>query len=171
VVSPHSTITRDQYIARLQSEFAAIQIEPGCNILGPVLECTVLPDLPPWWFELFILFDDGMYIRVWEHFNNVAGSRRHGQRAYFSFHYGLTPAGRDINGRPIWNNSDSVELRIDLDSWNADHLHYRGENHIPQSRVKNMVISEMDIGRFLKGIMESRGSKRPIHEIFGFEIT
>jgi hypothetical protein len=170
-VSQHNPVTYEEFQARFHSESSQIQVGSGCSVLGPFVDCRSAPDRPPWSFELFILFDDGMYIRAWEAFSTVFGMPRHGRRTQFSFHYGLTPRGRDPLGRPLWSSEEPVELRIDLDRWRADHLHHAGENHIPQARVKNLVIKEMTVTRFITATLEHRASRRPLREILGFEIT
>ncbi|HEX3659792.1 MAG TPA: hypothetical protein VHU89_00050 [Acidobacteriaceae bacterium] len=161
----------EEYEARFQADCYTVQMEPGCTVSGPFLEFTVLPDLPPWSMELFIRFPDGMYSRVWEQYDRAAGTPSHGQRLQFALHYGPTPANVDVRGLPLWRSEDRCELRIDLDTWHGPHIHFGGEDHITQNRVKRLDIRTMTPIVFLRGIMEHRSTQRTLPEVFGFEVA
>jgi hypothetical protein len=159
-----------EYEARLQAECDQIQLEPGCSVTGPFVNFTEHPDLPPWTFELYIFFSDGAYVRIWEMFGRIAGNRTQGQRLQSSYHYGPVPARCDSQGLPLWSSSDPRVIRIDRDDWHGPHMHYGGEDHIPQNRVDNMVIEDMTLTVFLTAVLEHRASQRPLNEILRFRI-
>ncbi len=69
-------------------------------------------------------------------------------------------------------NSDAYPavIRIDQDAdWRGPHLHFDGEDHIAQSRVKNLRISDVDPFLFIRAVMEHRRSGDRFDNILRFD--
>ena len=151
------------------SEYDQTRLEEGAQEIGPFLSFTIKPNLPPWKLEWFIVFGDRKYLRLYEYFDSAPKEVGGGIRAVFSFHYGdLPPQIR--NGKPAWRDHDQVDLRIDLDQSHGLHLHFRGEDHIAQDRVKGFEFEAYDLFKYISVIKEHRQTQRPLDEILGFVV-
>jgi hypothetical protein len=51
-----------------------------------------------------------------------------------------------------------------------DHIHFAGEDHVPQSRVKGLVIVELDVFRFVEAVISHRTTSQPIDNCLGFKL-
>ncbi len=162
-----------EYEAWLAAEVANTPLEPGCEQIGPFLTPTVVPDKPPWQMEWTVLFADGYYFRVVENwFRRSSSLGGHGCRRAFSFHYGPTNPAKDDNGVPLPSNQFPATIRVDQDvDWRGPHLHYNGEDHVRQSRVQDLRISDMEPFQFIKAVMEHRRTRQDFDRIMQFAVT
>lgn len=137
---------------------------------------TVLVDLyavdspsPPWVMQFGIIYSDGMYIRIYEHYRSLSKAAGGGGRLqHLSYHYGPASAERDEDGFPV--KADECVLRIDnAPNW-GKHAHYGGEDHIPEQRLVGLDFDAITPFDFIKAVMMHRKTKRPLHEILGFEV-
>jgi hypothetical protein len=163
--------TLDAFEKWFDEEYDKVDLEQGARELGPLVRPTVEPGEPPWKLEWCIVFQDGKYIRVAETYE--IESRYRGGGAYrtdFSFHYGNFPAGQNRGGWPVWRAENQFDIRIDHDPARKFHIHFNGENHIPQSRVKGMDISLQSVIAFVMSIHEHRRTGKPLDEVFGFTV-
>lgn len=158
-----------QYDKWLQEQYSKIVLEPNCVEAGPYLDPTINPNKPPWKMEWAVIFDDGMYFRVTENWTNRKGVGS-GYRKHFSFHYGVANPIRDQDGIPCRSPAYPAIIRIDCDR-NGPHLHYSGEDHIQQSRVKSFRISDAEPFEFVRAVMEHRTTGKPFNEIINFQVV
>jgi hypothetical protein len=161
--------TWTQFVKWFTAEYDKCDLEEGATECGPYLGPTADPGMPPWKAEWFILYPDSHYIRATE--NYYAKPRADGgggYRKHFSFHYGPTPP-LDANGTPQWRLDNACDLRIDCDR-RGPHLHYGGQDHIPQSRIGGMQISDQGMFDFVRKIQEQRNSHASAEETFGFRV-
>jgi len=162
-----------EYELWLAKQAVNTSFEEGCVHIGPYATPTVEPNKPPWDFEWTVLFKDGHYLRVVEHWyrrgSHLGGG---GYRKTFSFHYGPANPSRSTEGVPVPSDAYPAILRIDSDDdWRGPHLHLDGEDHIHQSRVKNLRISDIDPFDFIKAVMEHRKSGEKFEKIMSFTVT
>jgi len=144
-------------------------LEEGATECGPFLAPTADPGMPPWKAEWFVIFCDGNYIRATENYYAKARAQGGGgYRQHFSFHYGPTPPF-SANGIPEWRLEKTYHLRIDCDR-RGPHLHYKGEDHIPQSRIVGMKIIDQGIFDFVCKIQEQRKAKVSVEDSLGFRV-
>jgi hypothetical protein len=147
--------------------------EQGCVPIGPYVTPTVAPNKPPWKAEWTVLFEDGFYFRVvenWFRRRTALGGR--GERKAFSFHYGPTNPAKNDEGVPLYSDKYPALIRIDRDTDDRDsHMHYGGENHIPQARVQNLRISNVDPFWFIRAVIEHRRSQDSFDKIMRFTVT
>jgi hypothetical protein len=146
--------------------------DASCEHIGPYVTPTVTPDRPPWKAEWTVLFGDGFYFRVVENwYRRSANLGGRGVRKAFSFHYGPTNPVRDDEGTPLYSDDYQAIIRIDLDTdGRSAHLHYDGDDHIPQMRVQNLRISEVDPFRFIRAVVEHRSNHQSFDKIMGFTV-
>jgi hypothetical protein len=162
--------TLTQYEARVQRSIAALALDVQIKQVGPILTPTARPNQAPWAFDWALLFDDRLHIAIRERF--VPTPKRfgpHGVRHMFTFHYGETPELFDPEGLPIRDNAKETKLRIDLDRW-GPHIHFQGQDHIPQSKVEGLDIKDADMFRFVSSVLQHRGSTEPLDSTFGFRL-
>ena len=125
----------------------------------------------PWRTDWAIIFSDGLYVRAKECFGRCAGfPPQMGQRQSLSFHYGEAHAGRDNSGMPLLANAPAAIIRIDLDPRQGPHLHYEGEDHIPQSRVDGFSISDADLFNFMEAISQHRRNGVSLLPLFNIKL-
>ena len=126
--------------------------------------------LAPWKLFWCITYPDLKYIRLVEYFDvdSVAGGR-HGVRVQFVFHYGETPRKLDKHGCPKPIAATDIRFDLSTDQY-ADHLHYQGENHIPQVRVEGLSILGLGPFDFIEGIERHRSTGGTLHDCFGFTV-
>lgn len=124
---------------------------------------------PPWALAFAIIYDDWMYIRIWETYRELTKREGGGGRLqYFSYHYGRCDEERDEDGFPGREN-DCV-LRIDIDERSQRHAHYNGEDHIPEERLVGLDFETITPFEFIRAVEEHRETAKPIPEILGFEV-
>jgi hypothetical protein len=166
-------MTFAEYEAWVAEQVAGFEFDPDCVVIGPYATPTVSPNKPPWKFEWTVLFGDGFYFRVVENwYRRAAGLGGRGYRKAFSFHYGLANPAKDNEGVPLRSDEYSAIIRIDQDAdWRGPHLHFGGENHIPQARVKNLRISDADPFQFIQAVIEHRQSGDKFDKILRFTVT
>jgi hypothetical protein len=162
-----------EYERWLEERVANASFEDGCVHIGPWATPTVTPNKPPWDLEWVILFKGDYYLRLVEHWyrrgSHLGGG---GYRKTFSFHYGPTNPNRNAEGVPLPSDLYPAVLRIDDDDdWRGAHLHFDGENHIIQARVKNLRISDVDLFDFIEAVLEHRRTGKRFDEIMDFEVT
>jgi hypothetical protein len=154
----------------------SVAVRPTClaaggNRKGPFYNPPAKGTKAPWRVEWLIFFSDNKYIRICENYNAAPKAQGgEGVRAHLSYHYGDVPQRRTPQGLPLWGLDEPTDLRMDLDSDRGPHLHYAGENHIPQTRVDGLDISRFDLFTFVAGIFEHRANGKPLNEVFGFKI-
>ena len=148
-------------------------IEPTCLSIGPYVTPTVAPNKPPWKAEWTVLYEDGFYLRVVENwFRRSTSLGGRGERKAFSFHYGPTNPAKNDEGVPLYSDDYPAIIRIDQDTdERGSHLHYEGENHILQSRVQNLRLSNADPFWFIKAVVEHRRSHESFDQIMRFTVT
>jgi hypothetical protein len=161
-----------EYAAWLAEQVDSTVLEQGCVQIGPFATETVTPNKPPWQMEWTILFEDGLYLRVVENWyrrgSNLGGG---GYRNAFSFHYGPANPSKDSEGIPLHSEAHPAIIRIDQDDRIGPHIHYGGEDHIPQARVRNLRISDVDPFQFIRAVVEHRQSGERFDKILGFMVT
>jgi hypothetical protein len=119
-----------------------------------------------------VCFPDGKHIKIKESW--WPRPIRHGGRGYrkhFAFHYGELNPLSDVDGFPLPDNGKFPPIiRIDDDAY-GPHLHYNGEDHIPQSRVKGLYISSTDIFEFVRAVQRHRETGETFDTIMKFTVT
>jgi hypothetical protein len=100
--------------------------------------------------------------------SNLGGG---GYRNAFSFHYGPANPSKDSEGIPLHSEAHPAIIRIDQDDRIGPHIHYGGEDHIPQARVRNLRISDVDPFQFIRAVVEHRQSGERFDKILGFMVT
>jgi hypothetical protein len=161
-----------EYAKWLAEQVANTTFEKGCVQIGPFATPTVTPDKPPWQMEWTIFFKDGLFLHVvenWYRRGSTLGGG--GYRKHFSFHYGPANPARDTDGIPLRSELYPAIIRIDQDDQIGPHLHYEGEDHIPQDRVKNLRISDMEPFQFIRAVNEYRRSGDKFDKILRFTVT
>jgi hypothetical protein len=160
--------TFDEYQVWFQRECNAIPLKPGCSAIGPQYTAVNDPD-PPWTIILAILYSDGMYVRIYEHYRELSqGEGGGGRLQWLSYHYGRCSDERDDDGFP--NKEDDCTLRIDIDHRNKEHAHYDGENHIPAHRLVGLDFETITPFDFIGAVERHRTTHRPLPEILEFEV-
>lgn len=162
-----------EYVTWLEEQVAETALDQGCIQIGPFATPTVTPNKPPWKFEWTVLFQDGHYFRIVENWyrrsSNLGGK---GYRSAFSFHYGPTNPATNDEGVPLPGREYPAIIRIDQDAdWRGPHLHFGGEDHIPQGRVQNLRISDVDPFEFISAVIEHRRSNEGFDKIMRFTVT
>jgi hypothetical protein len=160
--------TFDDYQAWFQGECDTIVLKPGFSVVNPKVEAIKDP-APPWSVIFAIIYDDGMYIRIYEHYRELSKREGGGGRLqYFSYHYGPCGDERDDDGLPDMENR--CVLRIDIDRKSKCHAHYDGENHIPEDRLLNLDFDTLTPFNFIRAVEQHRATNTPLPEILGFEV-
>jgi hypothetical protein len=158
----------EQYRAWFQGECNSIVVEPGLTVSVKLF--SVNSPAPPWTLHLAIIFPDGMYICIYEHYRSLAKADGGGGRLqYISYHYGPASAQKDADGFPV--KSDECILRIDDAPRWGKHAHYEGEDHIPERRLPGLNFDAITAFDFIKAVKAYRETNRPLHEILGFEVS
>jgi hypothetical protein len=158
-----------EYEAWFQGECNNLALESGFSVVGPFLDASGDPASPPWQLDFAIIYPDGMYIRIVENYRELP--KRDGGGGclqYFSYHYGPCTKERDKYGFP--EPLKDFELRIDLDPWSLRHIHYAGENHIPEVRLPGLDFNKINPFEFIRAVEEHRKGLKPMHEILGFKV-
>ncbi|HVC47485.1 MAG TPA: hypothetical protein VND90_09595 [Terracidiphilus sp.] len=160
--------TFDEYRTWLQDECNAIVLQPGFSIVTPIIVAGKDP-LPPWTIKFAIIYDDGMYIRIYEHYRELAKKDGGGGRLHIlSYHYGPCSEERDEDGFPY--KEDNCVLRIDIDTISKRHAHYNGENHIPEERLVGLNFETISLSDFIRAVENHRKTSKPLPGILGFEV-
>lgn len=91
------------------------------------------------------------------------------RRIQFAHHYGpIVKLG--IDGLPLHQSNDPVDIRIDNVSAPA-HLHFGAPNpHHAQASVKGLILENMDMFTFVNGIVQHRTTTQPLDKVFKFTI-
>jgi hypothetical protein len=160
--------TLDDYQAWFQGECDTIVLRPGFSVVDPKVEAVDDPS-PPWSVIFAIIYDDGMYVRIYEHYRELSKSDGGGGRLqYLSYHYGPCSEGRDDDGFPVME--DRCILRIDIDFRSKRHAHYDGEEHIPEERLLGLDFGTITPFDFIRAVEQYRATQKPLPEILGFEV-
>lgn len=126
--------------------------------------------LPPlvWQVSFFISFSDGTCIAIWELYEKIKGLQA-SRRTQWSYHYGSVK--KENSGKLVQAEADApLEIRVDT-CGGAAHLHFQArEPHYPPSKVRGLDLQSLDCWQFIKNVLRHRETKKPINEIFGFEI-
>jgi hypothetical protein len=121
-----------------------------------------------WTFHWNLIFTDNKYLRIWEHHGKKSGLQD-SCRVRFTFHYGLR-LKPGLNGIPIYEPSDPVDIRID-DIHEPAHIHYgQQEPRYPQDKVKGLQLDSLDMFTFARAIFRHRETGRPIAVTLGFKL-
>jgi hypothetical protein len=124
---------------------------------------------PPWTIMFALLYGDGSYIRIYEHYRQLSRQEGGGGRLqYFSYHYGPCGSERDEDGFPEMEKD--CFLRIDIDHKSERHIHYAGEDHIREHRISGLNFDSITPFDFIRAVEKHRTIARPLHEILGFEV-
>jgi hypothetical protein len=159
----------DEFERWVTSSHENFELEKGALEMGPFYSPTVIPGQPPWDFTWYVKFPDKKYIRAWEVYDPLPRRIGGAFRNPFSLHYGDLPPN-EKNGFPVYKSADPVDIRIDYDRLHGSHLHYGGEDHIPQTRVKGMAINSVNAFEFVTKIQQHRCSGKALAEVFGFTV-
>lgn len=156
----------------LLEQASGTPLEEGCISIGPFATPTP-PDQAPWEMDWTVLFANDHYIRIKEHwYRRGAHLGGVGYRKSFSFHYGPTNPDKDEDGIPLPSVAYPAIIRIDEDDdWRGPHMHFGGENHIPQSRVKGFSITRADMFDFIRAVMKHRETNEGFEIILDFAVT
>lgn len=150
-----------EYDTWFWEETNRITLESDCKSCGPFVTATVSPNRPPWKAEWTVLFRDGLYFRAVENwYRRKAALGGKGYREAFSFHYGPSNPDVDGDGVPLPSPQYPAIIRIDQDDRSGPHLHYGGEDHIPQSRVLNLRISDAEFFEFIRAVQRHRTTSK-----------
>ena len=147
-----------------------VKLDDMVNQTGPFVRPTVEPGEPPWSVKWLLFFKDDKYLRLNENYyrrSSHSGGGAH--RAQFSFHYGNIPPKR--YGSLAWQKEEQVDLRFDLDGRIGPHIHFNGEDHILQSRVSGIQVTDQTMFTFIEGIRMHRQSGAPLETVFGFKVN
>lgn len=157
-----------EYKAWFERGCDGITLEPGFTLIGPDL--IEMGDSPPWSLDFAIMYTDGMYVRIGETYRALPRREGGGGRLqHCSYHYGRHSGGFKANGYPAFGNE--CEIRIDIDPIHQRHIHYRGEDHIPEARVSGLDFDSIDPFKFILAIEVYRKTTlKPLHEILGFTV-
>ena len=160
--------TFDDYQAWFQGECDTIVLRPGFSVVDPHIEAVNDP-APPWTVIFAIIYDDGRYIRIYEHYRELSRKEGGGGRLkHLSYHYGPCGEERDEDGFPVME--DRCILRIDIDLKSQRHAHYEGEDHIPEQRLVGLDFDTITPFDFIRAVERHRTSQTPLPEILGFEV-
>jgi hypothetical protein len=163
-----------EYASWFHAEHAMViqKLEPRCTEIGPFLTPTVVPDKPPWKAEWAVVFEDEHFFRVTENWfrRGIIASGGSGYREHFSFHYGLANPVRGSDGLPVRSNAYPAIFRIDRDR-HGPHLHFGGDDHIPQTRVQNLRISNVEPFDFVRAVLRHRSTREDFDQILKFKVT
>ena len=154
----------------LKREHSLIALDPKWVEVGPFLTPTISPNKPPWQMEWAIIFDDGLFFRVTENWFKRKSLGGRGLRYHHSFHYGPANPQRSTEGIPNRSPAYPAIIRVDVDR-RGPHLHYGGNDHVPQSKVHGLDISNADPFIFAKAIIEHRQTGKDLAAIMKFTVT
>jgi hypothetical protein len=144
-----------------------LKIPEDCVQLRPLVITPVSPRV--WSLEWWLQFGSDKYVRVAERYGRFPGLADLCRRDYFAYHYGQMVNVTD-EGLAGFKSSDPVDIRIDNGCAPA-HLHFGSpQPHHSQSAVKGLVLNELDMFTFVKGIFHHRKTQKPLDEVFGFRI-
>jgi hypothetical protein len=163
------------YARRLITEHAKISYELGFHEIGPTHNPTKLPSSPPWNMDWAVIFSGGKYAYLKERWFpetlTAPRSANLGYRKHFSFHYGPANPATDPRGIPL---PDPVNfppiIRIDKDRW-PPHVHFHGEDHIPQTRIQGFAITDAGPFEFMKAVIEHRATGVDFDTIMKFKVV
>lgn len=158
-----------EYAAWFNSEHSKIALERGAQEIGPLLRPTNPAGTVPWQLIWAVLFSDGLHVKITENHcpTRCAGV---GVRNHFAFHYGQTSASLDPRGLPIKAKGLTTILRVDCDR-KGPHIHYGGQDHIPQARVRGLDIVNLGLFDFVDAVMVNRRTGRLLDEILNFTVN
>lgn len=157
-----------EYQAWFQRECNQLVLKPGFTLVGPFLDAARDP-APPWSLDFAIVYDDSMYIRISENYRALSKNEGGGGcLQYFSYHYGPCTTERDEDGFPVF--LEDCELRIDIDRWSKRHIHYAGENHVPEVRLPGLDFNKISPFDFIRAVEEYRATQMALHELLGFKV-
>lgn len=161
--------TFEDYQAWFQGECDAIVLRPSFSIVDPKIYAVNDP-APPWTLIFAIIYHDGMYVRIYEHYRQLSQREGGGGRLqWFSYHYGRCSECRDGDGFPT--KEDDCVLRIDIDVRSQRHAHYEGENHIREERLSGLDFDTITPFDFIRAVERYRAdSTKTLPSILGFEV-
>lgn len=159
-----------EYKAWFIGERNKLTLEAGCTEVGPFWTPTP-PLVPPWQVNWCVRFLDGKHFKVKESW--WPRPIRHGGRGYrkhFGFHYGPINPASDSDGFPLRDNKTYPPIiRIDTDPY-GPHLHYDGKDHIVQSDVQGLDISNADLFEFVKMVLRHRTTGEAFDKLYNFKV-
>lgn len=125
-----------------------------------------------WSVEWHLIFTDdpSAYIRIREGFakrSRLSLSRR----LLFAYHFGPIIKS-DADGSPVPQPADPVFVRID-NVGRPPHLHPQGNptDHVPQEKIKGLVLEDLDLFDFVKAAFRSRQNGTDVARELGYRIT
>lgn len=146
------------YEAWFEGECNKLALDPGFEVVGPFTEASGEPGVAPWFSDLAIIYPDSMYVRVTEEYCRAAKRDGGGGRLiHFSYHYGPASKRRDSFGFPQF--IDDCDLRIDIALRGGRHIHFRGEDHIPEERIKGLNFASIEPFEFIRAVHQHRSTK------------
>jgi hypothetical protein len=158
-----------EYEQWLDDEHSKFVVGSECTQLGPFLTPTIDPNKPPWQMEWAIVFDDGLFFRVTENWFKRKSMGGRGIRHHHSFHYGPANPDRDQYGIPKRSAAYPAIIRVDVDR-RGPHLHYAGNDHIPQNKVKGFDIADAEPFVFAEAVMQHRRTGESFEKILKFTL-
>lgn len=156
------------YKAWFDAGYNAIVIPVSCTAKDPVL---YFANLYTWSVQWVLVFSDtATHVSVKEHFAKVAGLQR-SRRISFAYHYGPT-VRKNADDDPYGEPSDPLFVRIDNAGGRPAHLHPEGhpEEHIPQERIRGLVLDHVDLFDFVKAAIRHHGGHKTVAKEFGYKI-
>ncbi|MFZ0309350.1 MAG: hypothetical protein WAL89_14350 [Candidatus Sulfotelmatobacter sp.] len=157
------------YVRWFERHHGALLLPVDC--IEPVDPIFTYTNQYTWEMEWVLIFTDPKaYVRIMELHAKVAGLY-FSRRIRFSYHYGPLPKV-DAQGLPEWEPADPVFVRID-NSCRPPHLHPENDptEHIPQARIAELVLDQLDLFDFVRATFRQRQSRKSIAEELGYRIV
>lgn len=70
---------------------------------------------------------------------------------------------------PVRSSSFPALFRVDCDR-HGPHLHFAGEDHIPQARVMNLRVSDVEPFGFARAVLKHRSTKNGFDKVLNFRV-
>lgn len=140
----------------------------GCVEVGPDFKYS---NQYTWQIKWLLIFSNPeTHIQIKENFAKIHGLQK-SRRIAFVYHYGPT-VRQDLQGMPEGESSHPVFVRIDNTGGFPVHLHPEGkpEEHIPQARIRKLVLEEVDLFDFVNAALRHRSSGKSIAKELGYRI-
>jgi hypothetical protein len=173
IVPPRVFDSYAEYKAWFTGEYETFTLPMNVVECGPFIGPTFAPDLPPWKLNWWLIFqEDNHVISCSEYFEGVRKRPAAGQKSQFSYHYGLHSNKTDSRGCPKHSTRVDTLLRIDLAPHYADHIHFEGVDHIPQTSLTgNLIILDTTMFGFINRVLQHRLTRKPLNQCFEFEVS
>lgn len=152
-----------------KKKIGQLKLPPGASIQAPVVRVSA----PPfgWTIELFVRFQDGMHVRIWENYGKIAGLFD-SRRIAWAYHYGPVVMGQEAPDGTIVRGSCSDPLLLRIDTANIGlHLHFNAQDpHYKQAELTGLALDSVDSWKFIKAVLKHQQTGKGLDSIFGFKI-